>query len=382
MKNQYLALPGPTPVCPEALQAMSEPMFNHRGPRFGDLSRQVVDNCRELFQTAGDLFILTASGTGAMEAAVANAISPGDKVLSLVNGAFGQRFADIAAGFGAEVELFEGEWGRSLDLDRLEDKLSRGTYNAITVVHCETSTAVLNQLQAVAELRDHRQPGALLLVDAISSLGAAPLPVDKWGLDVVVTGSQKTLAAPPGLSMVSFGPRAWKAHSRSAMPRYYWDFAKYKSFMEKGETPFTPAISQFMALKAASERFVREGLDNSIARHRQMAAMTRAAAKALNLELLVADDQAAATTVTAIYPPKGIEAAKLRAHLREKHGLIVAGGQGKLAQSIFRIGHLGIADSATVMTYIHLLEQGLADLGHNVEPGAGVAAAAACINQS
>ncbi len=378
MKNQYLALPGPTPVCPEALQAMAEPMFNHRGPRFAGLFQEVMENCRELFQTQEDLFILTASGTGAMEAAAVNVLKRGDRVLSAVNGAFGQRFADIAASVGAEVEIFPGDWGKALDLDKLEEALSQGTYRAITVIHCETSTAVLNDLQAIARLRDRLQPQALLLVDAISSLGAAKLPVDKWGLDVVVTGSQKVLAAPPGLAMVSFNQRAWDAHKSSDVSRYYWDFTKYKTFMEKGETPYTPAISQFLAIKAASARFVNEGLDNAVKRHQLMAAMTRAASRALGLELLVARDEEAATTVTAIFPPSGMEAAKLRAHLRETHGLIVAGGQGKLAIDIFRIGHLGIADAATVVSYIALLEKGLHELGHNVVPGAGVAAALGC----
>ncbi len=378
MKNQYLALPGPTPVCPEALQAMAEPMFNHRGPRFAELFQEVVENCRELFQTQEDLFILTASGTGAMEAAAANVLSRGDRVLSAVNGAFGQRFADIAAVLGADVEIFPGEWGKALDLDKLEKTLSQGTYQAITVVHCETSTAVLNQLQEIAKLRDRLQPQALLLVDAISSLGAATLPVDKWGLDVVVTGSQKVLAAPPGLAMVSFNQRAWQANEKSDLSRYYWDFTKYKTFMDKGETPYTPAISQFLALKAASARFVNEGLHNAVKRHQLMAAMTRSAVRALNLELLVADDDEAATTVTAIFPPSGMEAAQLRAHLRENQGLIVAGGQGKLATSIFRIGHLGIADAATVVSYIALLEKGLYELGHKGTPGAGVAAALSC----
>lgn len=381
MKNQYLALPGPTPVCPEALQAMSEPMFNHRGPRFAELFQQVLDNSRELFQTAGDLFVLTSSGTGGMEAAVVNVISPGDKVIAIVNGAFGQRFADIAITSGAEVDVFAGKWGNGLDLNQLEDKLSRVKCKAITVVHSETSTAVLNQLQAVAKLRDRLQPDALLIVDAISSLGAAFLPVDEWGLDVVVTGSQKVLAAPPGLALVSFGPRAWEARARSSKPCYYWDFTKYKSFIEIGQTPFTPAISQFMALKAASARFVKEGLSNSICRHRQMSAMTRAAAQALGLKLLVSDDQVASPTVTAMMPPEGIEVAQLRTHLREHQGLVVAGGQGKLASSIFRIGHMGIADSATVMAYITLLEQALRELGHKFELGAGVAAASNCLNQ-
>ena len=373
-KNLYLALPGPTPVSSEALQAMSEPMFNHRGPKFKALYQQVILNCRGLFQTNNDLYLLTASGTGAMESAIVNTISPGDDVLAIVNGAFGQRFADIAKVFGASVHEFQGEWGQGIDLTRLKQVMAQKSFKAILVVHCETSTGVLNQLEQVADIRKKHQPKALLLVDAISSLGAAALKTDEWDLDVVVTGSQKVLAAPPGVAMLSFSPRAWHAYEESSMPKYYWDMKKNKDLILKGQTPWTPAISQFLALEKASRRFVDEGIENSINRHHRMAAMTRAGVRALGLTLLCPDD-VAATTVTAVLSPESIDVGQLRAHCLEKYHLDLATGQGKLANSIFRIGHLGIADEQSVITYLFILEKALKDLGHSFTPGAALSAA-------
>jgi len=374
LKNQYLALPGPTAVCPEALQAMSEPMFNHRGPKFQELYHRVINNCRELFQTKNDLFVLTGSGTGAMESAIVNTISPGTEVLAIINGAFGQRFADIARVFGANVHEFHGEWGHGLDLEQLELVLKQETFKAILLVHCETSTGVLNQLEEIAVLARRYQPEVLFLVDAISSLGAAPLKSDDWDLDVVVTGSQKALAAPPGVAMLSFSPRAWRAYEKSTSPKYYWDMKKNKDFMDKGQTPWTPAISQFFALEKASKRFVDEGIENSVKRHQRMARMTRAGVKALGLELLCPDN-VAATTVTAIHCPVGFNVGQIRTILLEKYGLDVAAGQGKLVNSIFRIGHLGIADEQTVVAYLYGLEQGLKDLGMSFSLGTAISAA-------
>lgn len=226
----------------------------------------------------------------------------------------------------------------------------------------------------MAALRKKIQPDALLLVDGISSLGAAPLYTDRWDLDVVITGSQKVLAAPPGVAMISFSPRAWEAYEKSTAPKYYWDMKKNRDFIKKGQTPWTPAISQFIALERASGRFVQEGIENSVKRHQRMAAMTRAGVEALGLELLATDD-VAATTVTAIKCPANIEVAKLRAHLLDNFGLDAAEGQGMLASSVFRIGHLGIADEQTVLTYLYSLEQALLDLGFSFVPGTSLAAA-------
>jgi len=377
MKNYYLALPGPTPVAPEVLQQMSVPMFNHRGQQFAQVFSKLTENCRVLFQTNNPIYILTASGTGAMEAAVVNTLSPGDDVLSLQNGAFGQRFGDIARCYGANVTTLEGEWGQGLPLEQVQAALKAKTYKAILVIHCETSTGVLNKVQEVAKLRDQFSPETLILVDGISSLGATQLPVDQWNLDVVITGSQKVLAAPPGLAMISMSKKALIAMETAKMPRYYWDLRKYQEFMTKGQTPFTPAISQIVAMKEASQRFVDEGIEKAIQRHNKLMRMTRAGVQALGLGL-VCSDQDAAPTVTSIYSPQGIKVAELREHLRVNQGLITAEGQGKYVGTVFRIGHLGITDEGAILSYLGLLEQGLKELELSKMPlGSAVAAALA-----
>lgn len=361
MLKQYLALPGPTTVSPDVLQQMSMEMINHRGPEFAQLYENVVDNCRTLFQTKNDLYILTSSGTGAVEAAIVNTLSPGDSVLAVINGAFSQRFADIAKAYGARVTEYQGPWGEQADLNELEIILKGKIFKAILIVHCETSTAVLNPLQELAAMRDRLQPEALMLVDAVSSLGAAEMPVDKWRLDVVVTGSQKVLAAPPGLAMISFGERAWQAYEQAKMPKVYWDLGRYQQYSQLGQTPFTPALSLFKALEAASGKIVQEGLERSIARHRRITKIIRSGLKEQGLRLLCSDE-AAATTVTAALTPESIDINVLIKHLREKHGLVLARGRGRLSESAFRIGHLGLVSEDDASYCLRLLAKGLSEL--------------------
>ena len=364
-----LRIPGPTP-CPEnVLQAMSKQMINHRGKEFGTLIHQVTSRLKEFFQTKGDVFILTSSGTGSMEAAIVNSLSPGDKVLSLSNGVFGDRFATIAERFGAEVTRLTFEWGQAVDPDAAKPTLeSDPKIKAVLVTHNETSTGVTNDLAAIASVV--RQYDKLLLVDAISSLGCIDLQVDAWGCDVVVTGSQKGWMVPPGLAFVSVSQRGWQAHAEAKIPRFYWDFSKAKDFLEKGQTPWTPAVSVFYALGIGLEMMAEEGLPNIFSRHAHLGQKTREGVKALGLSLF-ADEKHASNTITAISSPNGIDSKKLVETVREEHGIVLAGGQGSLAGKIFRIGHLGFVTEADIDDVLVQLRLALPKLGYKL-PGAVV----------
>ena len=334
-----LRIPGPTP-CPEkVLQAMTKQMINHRGKEFAEIMEQVTVRLKELFQTKNDVFILTASGTGGMEAAVVNTLSPGDRVLAVCNGVFGERFATVAESYGADVQRLRFEWGNAADPEAIARALDSDTSaKALLVVHNETSTGVTNDLGAISTVVKQREK--LLLVDAISSLSCIDLPVDDWGCDVVITGSQKGFMVPPGLAFVSVSEKAWQAQAEAKMPRFYWDFTKAKRFLESGQTPWTPAVSIFYALAASLETMMEEGVANIFARHQRIGNRARQGAKSLGLSLF-ADESHASNTVTAINSPDGVDTAKFLQLLREEHGLILAGGQERLRGKIFRIGHLG-----------------------------------------
>lgn len=359
-----LRIPGPTPCPDKVLQTMCKQMINHRGKEFGEISHQVTSRLKELFQTEGDVLILTSSGTGAMEAAIVNTLSPGDKVLSLSNGVFGDRFATIAERFGANVTRLRFEWGQAVDPDVAKKALeSDSGIKAVLTTHNETSTGVTNDLAAIGGVV--RQYDKLHLVDAISSLGCIDLPVDAWGCDVVVTGSQKGWMVPPGLAMVSVSQRAWQAHAEAKMPRFYWDFTLAKDFLEKGQTPWTPAVSVFYALSVALEMLAEEGLHSVFARHTRLGQMTREGVKSLGLSLF-ADENWASNTVTAVSSPEGADCKKLLEIMREEHGIVLAGGQTSLAGKIFRIGHLGYVTEAEIDDVIAELRRALPKVGYKV----------------
>lgn len=375
MDKNYLLIPGPTPIPHAVAQAMSTEMFNHRGPRFKELIVELTVSLKRVFQTEGRLFILTASGTGAMEAAIVNFLSPGEKIISLVNGSFGDRLASIAAIYGAEVERMETAWGQPLDYDGLEAKLQEDkghAIRAITVVHNESSTGMINDLEAISRLRGNHP--ALLIVDTVSSMGAVDLPVDRLGIDVCFTGSQKALLLPPGLSFISAGARAWKAAARSKMPKFYFDLLKAQEYLEKGQTPFTPALPQCVALREGLQIYFAEGQKSCYARHRRMATAVRAAARALGLELLVKDERYASPTVTAVMKPPQVNVNQLCEEMRNCFGVEIAGGQGHLDGRIFRFGHLGAVTELDLIAGITALELSLQALGHPVEPGRAVGA--------
>ena len=358
---EQLRIPGPTPCPSEVLEAMSKQMINHRGEGFGQILGEVTDKLKQLFQTRDDVFILTGSGTGGLEAVIVNTLSPGDKVLSVSIGVFGERFATIAEEFGAEVIPLHFEWGRAAEVDAVRQALrDKPEIKAVLVTHNETSTGVTNDLASISAVV--KEFDKLLLVDAISSLGALNLPVDDWNCDVTVTGSQKGWMVPPGLAMVSVSPEAWQAHSEARMPRFYWDFAQAKSYLEKGQTPWTPAISVIFALSVSLEMMMKEGLPNIIARHARIGKLTRDEVKSLGLPLF-ADENHASNTVTAIAAPDGLDVAKLRQIMKDEHHIVLGGGQQKLKGKIFRIGHLGMVTEEDIKQVISALKVVLPQAG-------------------
>ena len=336
---EKLRIPGPTPCPTEVLQAMTKQMINHRGDEFGQILNGVTAKLKQLFQTKNDVFLLTGSGTGGLEAAIVNTLSPGDKVLSVSIGVFGERFATIARQFGAEVIPLRFEWGKPADADTVRQALqAEPAIKAVLVTHNETSTGVTNDLASISSVV--KEFNKLLLVDAISSLGSINLPVDSWHCDVAITGSQKGWMAPPGLAMVSMSQEAWQAHQTAKIPRFYWDFSRAKSYLEKGQTPWTPAVSTVFALSVSLEMMIKEGLPNIVARHARVGKASRDGIKSLGLSLF-AQESHASNTVTAIKAPDGLEVKKMLQILRDEHQVILAGGQQELAGKIFRIGHLG-----------------------------------------
>jgi aspartate aminotransferase-like enzyme len=334
-----LRIPGPTPCPPEVLQAMGRQMIDHRGPEFQKILNDVTDKLKRVFQTKNDVFVLTGSGTGGLEAAAVNVLSPGDRVLSVSIGVFGDRFASIAQQFGAEVVSLKVEWGRAAAPDAVRQAIQANPdIKAVLVTHNETSTGVTNDLGAIS--RVVKEAGKLLIVDAISSLGSIDLPVDDWRCDVVVTGSQKGWMVPPGLAMVSVSPEAWQAHSVAKMPRFYWDFTKARTYLERGQNPWTPAVSVVFALSVALDMMLKEGLSQIVTRQARIGQMTRDGVKALGLPLF-AEESHASNTVTAVAPPASVDIKKLRQIKREENEIVLAGGQQHLDGKIFRIGHLG-----------------------------------------
>jgi aspartate aminotransferase-like enzyme len=334
-----LRIPGPTPCPDEVLKAMGRQMINHRGPEFARTLNDVTAKLKQICQTENDIFVLTGSGTGGLEAAVVNTLSPGDRVLSASIGVFGDRFAAIAKQFGAKVTPLKFEWGKAADVDEIRQALRKEPeIKAVLVTHNETSTGVTNDLAQIS--RVVKEFDKLLLVDAISSLGSIELPVDDWRCDVTVTGSQKGWMVPPGLVMVAVSQTAWQANEKARMPRFYWDFAKAKSYLEKGQTPWTPAVSIVFALSVALDMMLKEGLPGIIARHTRIAEKTRKGVKAFGLRLF-AEEKYASNTVTSIAAPEGLNVKELLRILRENHQVILSGGQQQLVDKIFRIGHLG-----------------------------------------
>ncbi|BAU42373.1 pyridoxal-phosphate-dependent aminotransferase family protein [Leptolyngbya sp. O-77] len=377
-----LMIPGPTPVPESVLLALAKHPIGHRSGEFGTIMAEVTAGLKWLHQTENDVLILTASGTGAMEAGIINFLSPGDRVLVGTNGKFGDRWAQLAEGFGLQVERVTAEWGKALNPEDFRTRLEADTakdIKAVIVTHSETSTGVLNDLETIN--RHVKAHGALIIVDAVTSLGATNVPIDEWGLDVVASGSQKGFMLPPGLGFVAVGPKAWEAYATAKIPRFYLDLGKYRKDAAKNTTPFTPPVNMFFALQVALKMMQAEGLENIFARHHRQMNATRAAMKALGLPLFAADGTSS-PAITAV-APVGVESEKIRSVMKKKFDIALAGGQDDLKGKIFRVGHLGFVCDRDILTAVGALEATLLELGYDgVTPGAGVAAAAKILNET
>jgi aspartate aminotransferase-like enzyme len=350
-------------------------MINHRGPEFAAMLARITDGMRPYFGTTSDIVMLSCAGSGGLEAAVVNVLSPGDRMLGVSIGAFGDRFAKIASTYGADVTKLDVEWGRAAEPAALRAQLAAGTYRAVLLTHNETSTGVMNPIPELAAVIRDVQPDALILVDSVSALGAVPFAMDEWGVDVVVTGSQKAWMAAPGLAMIAASERAWKAAETARMPRFYLDLRAHRDAHAKGETPWTPAIAVVFQVDEGLRLMQAETPTGIFARHEACAAAARAGLAALGFELF-ADHRFASRTVTAVRIGDGLDWKPFNAELKRR-GLVLAGGQGKLTGQIFRLGHLGSVTVEEILGAIATLEAASLSLGRDVTPGVAVAAAQA-----
>ena len=367
-EKRYLLTPGPTPVPPEVLAAISQPVVHHRGPDFKPVYERSLARLREVFRTQSEVLLFASAGTGAMESAVANLCSPGERVLVVSAGHFGERWRAIASAYGAEVETLEYAWGEIPNADDLAGRLQElaGT-KAVFLTHSETSTGVVCDLQALAAVVNEH--GGLSVVDAVSSLGAVPLETDAWSLDVVVSGSQKALMTPPGLAMVTVSERAWAA--RGDAPRFYFDWERTRKGQAALNAPFTPPVSLVAGLDVALGMLLGAGLEAVFDRHVRLGRACREGAKAMGLELFSPDEDRSAV-VTAIQAPDGIDATELVSALSDRFGITIANGQGALKGKIFRIGHIGYFDVFDITTALAAVELVLAGLGAEIERGVAV----------
>jgi len=378
-----LMIPGPTPVPEAALLALAKHPIGHRTSEFSNLMAEVTQNLKWLHQTQSDVLMLTTSGTGAVEAGMINFLSPGDRILVGCNGKFGDRWAEVGEAYSLQVEKLTAEWGQPLDPQLFAEKMQADTekqIKAVVITHSETSTGVLNDLETInRHVKEHGE--ALIIVDAVTSLGAVNLPMDAWGLDVVASGSQKGYMIPPGLGFVAVSPKAWEAYKTAKLPRYYLDLGKYRKSTAKNTTPFTPPVNLMVALHTTLRMMQAEGLESIFARHQRLMNATRAGIRGLNLPLF-AEDSFASPAITSV-APDSVEAEQIRAILKKQFDIALAGGQDHLKGKIFRIGHLGFVSDRDILSAIASLEVALRELGYEgFTPGAGVAAAARVFAQS
>jgi aspartate aminotransferase-like enzyme len=380
--KHMLMIPGPTPVPEAVLLAMAKAPIGHRSGDFSKVIAELTEKLQWVHQTQGDVLMLAASGTGAMEAGIINFLSPGDRVLVGDNGKFGERWVKVSQAFGLQVEVIKAEWGKPLDPQDFRAQLEADkekTIKAVIITHSETSTGVLNDLETINKhVKAHGE--SLIIVDAVTSLGAVNVPIDEWGLDVVGSGSQKGYMIPPGMAFVSVSAKAWQAYETAKIPKFYFDLGKYKKETDKDSSPFTPPVNMMYGLQASLEMMYQEGLENIFKRHARLTQATRAAMQALNLPLY-APDSCASYAITAV-APVAVEAEKIRSLMKKKYDIALAGGQDHLSGKIFRIGHLGFVSERDILSAIAALESTLKELGYDgATLGAGVAAAAAVFAQ-
>jgi aspartate aminotransferase-like enzyme len=369
-----LRIPGPTSLPSVVREAGARQMINHRGPEFAGMLERVTSGLKTFFGTTNDIVLITCAGSGGLEAAIVNTLSPGDKVLAVSIGAFGDRFARIASVFDADVTMLKVEWGQAADPAAVREALAAGgPWKAVLLTHNETSTGVMNPIRELAAAVRASAPDALILVDGVSGIGAVPFEQDNWGLDVVVSGSQKSWMAAPGMAFLSCSERAWAAADEARMPRFYLDARAYRRSMATGETPFTPAIAVLFQLDVAMGLMNAEGPTAIFARHAACAAATRAGLDALGFRRF-ADPAYASETVTCAWLPEGLDWKAFNGALKARK-LVVAGGQAKLNGLVFRIGHLGTVTLDEILACIGVIEEGLLAVGRPIVPGTGVAAA-------
>jgi len=372
-----LRIPGPTPLPERVVRSMTRPMIDHRGPEFGAILNEITAGAKRVFKTSKDLLLLTSSGTGGLESAVANLVSPGDEVVVALCGNFGERFAALAAAYGADVVRLEFEWGQPVDPDDLARVLEgHPTAGVVLLTHNETSTGLTNPLRELARVA--RDAGRIVVVDGVSSIGSIPIETDAWGIDVAVSASQKGWMAPPGLAMVSVSQRAWAQQAKARSPRFYFDWKETKSWAEKGMTPFTPAITVVFALQEGLHMLEEEGLANVFDRHERLARATQAGLQALGFQLYARDGYRS-NTVTSAVPPPGLDVAALRKLLDSNYGVVIAGGQGKMTGKMVRVGHLGAVAEGDVVQVIWAMEQALEELDVAPADGRGVVAVTASL---
>ncbi|MGH7370344.1 MAG: pyridoxal-phosphate-dependent aminotransferase family protein [Candidatus Methylomirabilales bacterium] len=371
MKKTHLFAPGPTPIPPEALLTMAHPILHHRTPEYEALIAEVREGLKVLFQTTEEVLLFAASGTGGMEAAVVNTLSPGEKALVIRGGKFGERWGEICQAYGVNFTPIDVPYGKAVDPGLVAAALAKDPQIAVVLsTYSETSTGVLHDIKAIAGVV--RKIPTLLVVDAITSLGVMDVPMDDWGLDVVVAGSQKALMLPPGLAMVGVSRKAWAAVERSRLPKYYFDFAAERQHLLKNQSRFTPAISLVVGLRETLRMIRSEGLPNVFRRHERLAAAMRAGITALGLELFA---ERPSPAVTAVLVPKGIDGGAILNTLRTRHRVIIAGGQGSMKGKIFRLATMGYADSTDVVVALSALELTLSEVGYPVKLGDGIRAA-------
>jgi aspartate aminotransferase-like enzyme len=372
MKKYYLMAPGPTPVPSNVLLAMAQPMLHHRTPEYEALFLEVRAGLKRLFQTSQDVIPFTSSGTGAMEAAVCNTLSAGDTVLVLRAGKFGERWEEICRTYGVTVIPMDAPFGHTVAPSVVAEALrEHPEVKAVLMQHSESSTGVLHDVRGIAAVT--RTTPALLVVDAVSSLGIADLRMDEWGVDVVVAGSQKGLMLPPGLSFCALSEKAWGHVKASRLPKYYLDIATERKFVAKNECRFTPAVSIFVGLREVLKMIETEGLTNVFRRHERLARATRSGVEALGLELFAKSGPSPA--LTAVVAPRGIDSEAVLSTYSTSHNITIAGGQGEMKGRVFRLGHMGYVADFDVIIALAALEQVLQELGHPVDFGAGVRAA-------
>lgn len=369
MKYRLMA-PGPTPVPEEVLTEMANPILHHRTPGFEKIVQSVQEKLKWLYQTTNDVIVLASSGTGAMEACLANVCRRDDRILVANAGKFGERFGKIAKAYGIHEEMIPVEWGHAVDPNVISEKLEQENYRAVCVQASETSTGVAHPIQKIAQIVS-KHPDTILIVDAITALGVIDLPTDEWGIDMMVCGSQKALMLPPGLATVSVSNKAWQMMEDSDLPKFYFDLRAERKALHKNTTAYTPAVSLMIGLNKGLEMMQEEGLKNMFARHEKMAQGIRNAAQAIGLKLFA--PEAPSNSVTAIYSPDGIDSGKIVKGLRDNFNMTIANGQDDAKGKIFRIGHLGYYDILDMVSVWSAVEKTLSDLGYKFELGKGVA---------